>query len=387
MPSAFAQSMRSLAADRGRRSAIAIACAAAVLGAWTVWFVRADVTEYEVSESARVEVERAAHPIDAPTSGRIAVTRLVLGAEVHAGDVVVEIDSESERRRLAEEKTRLAMITPELEAVRRVLAAQEQSMASDRVATLTALDEARAREHEADISAKLAAELAQRSERLGDGGAIAEVEVLRAKTEADRRRAETDALALDVLRQKGDQATRESKLRATMEDLRRDETALETRRATTIASIATLEHEIELRFVRSPVDGRIGDVSTIEPGSYVKEGDKLASVVPPGELKVIGSFVPSSAIGRIKPGQPARVRLDSFPWTQYGTVAATVSQVGSEPRDGRIRVELLVVRDPPPRIPLEHGLPGVVEVAVEHVTPATMVLRAVGRFLARPGEG
>lgn len=375
--------MRALAADRGRRSLFAVGCVGALLVAWAAWFLRAEVTEYALSDDARVEVDRAAHSVDAPTAGRIKASRLVLGAEIHAGDVVVEIDSETERGRLAEETTRLAMITPELEAVRRVLAAQEQSLNSDRLATVTALDEARVREHEADIVAARAADEASRASRLRDGGAISEVELLRSKTEADRRRAETDALSLDVLRQRGDQRTRESQLRVSMEDLRRDETALESRRATTAATIATLEHEIERRTVRSPVDGRIGDVSTIEPGSYVKEGDKLGAIVPRGDLKIVARYLPSSALGRIKSGQRARVRLDSFPWTQYGTVDATVANVGNEPRNGRIRVELFVAREPPPRIPLEHGLTGVVEVAVDEVTPATLVLRAVGQALAR----
>ena len=48
----------------------------------------------------------------------------------------------------------------------------------------------------------------------------------------------------------------------------------------------------------------------------------------------------------------ARLRLDSFPWTQYGSLATTVSRVASEVRDGRVRVELTVASEPPARLPL-----------------------------------
>jgi hypothetical protein len=105
-------------------------------------------------------------------------------------------------------------------------------------------------------------------------------------------------------------------------------------------------------------------------------------VVPTGDVKVVADFLPASAIGRVRVGQHARVRLDGYPWIEYGTLAATVSGVGSELRGGRIRIELAVARDPSSPLPLEHGLPGVAEIEVERATPATLVSRAVGKMLA-----
>jgi hypothetical protein len=78
------------------------------------------------------------------------------------------------------------------------------------------------------------------------------------------------------------------------------------------------------------------------------------------------------------------MRLDGFPWAQYGMVAATVTRVGSEVHDGRVRVELWVHRDPGSQIPLQHGLPGTLEVEVERVSPARLMLRALGKLLGEP---
>ena len=90
-----------------------------------------------------------------------------------------------------------------------------------------------------------------------------------------------------------------------------------------------------------------------------------------------------AAIGRVRTGQPGRVRLLGFPWTEYGTLHATVSQVANEVRDGLVRVELAVDRLPP-SLPLSHALPGDVEVEVERVRPASLVLRTLGGWLTRP---
>ena len=78
------------------------------------------------------------------------------------------------------------------------------------------------------------------------------------------------------------------------------------------------------------------------------------------------------------------MRLDGFHWTQYGAIAATVASVASEVRDGRVRVELMIHPDSASPIPLQHGLPGTVEVEVDHVSPATLLLRLTGKLLARP---
>ena len=87
--------------------------------------------------------------------------------------------------------------------------------------------------------------------------------------------------------------------------------------------------------------------------------------------------------GRIQPGQMARLRLDSYPWLQYGTVPAMVTTVPRAPREGWLAVRLNITADPPSPIVLDYGMTGAVEVAVEEVSPAELLLRAAGRGLGR----
>ncbi len=110
------------------------------------------------------------------------------------------------------------------------------------------------------------------------------------------------------------------------------------------------------------------------------QGERLATVVPHGGLIIVADFTPASVLGRIRPGQSARLRLDGFPWAQYGSVPATVTRVAGEVRDGLVRVEFTPVLAAAPRLALQHGLPGSVEVGIEQVSPAQLVLRAAGRF-------
>jgi membrane fusion protein (multidrug efflux system) len=72
------------------------------------------------------------------------------------------------------------------------------------------------------------------------------------------------------------------------------------------------------------------------------------------------------------------VRLEGFPWTQYGSTLARVSHVSGEVRDGQVRVELALDAASNNAIPFQHGLPAEVDVEVERLTPLQMILRSVG---------
>jgi membrane fusion protein (multidrug efflux system) len=386
MATPFPRTLRSLAADGCRPQLAGLLVFTALLLAWLAWFVLAEVTVYEVSDEARLEADIAAHPIDAPALGRIVATRLLLGREVQAGEVLVELDADAQRFQLEEEGSRLAGLGPQLEALGAEAAAEERSLAQERQASLAALEEARAKSREAEALARIAEQERERAQSLHAAGNLAELDLLRSKAESERRRAAAESLGLAVERLGREQRTRDSDRMARIESLRREATRLEGLKATTAATVDRLKNEIERRRIRAPVSGRIGEVAELRVGSVVDEAQRLAAIVPPGELRVVAEFLPPAALGRIRPGQKARLRLEGFPWAQYGSLAATVSSVGSEIRGGRVRVELAVHPDPASAIPLQHGLPGAVEVNVERLPPASLVLRAAGRLVAGPGS-
>lgn len=380
----FSRSIQSFAGDGFRGSLAGLLLGTALLSCWGAWAFLARVTVYVVTDKARLEVDRAVHPVAAPLAGRVVATRLVLGQEVQAGDVLVELEADAPRLQLDEERTRLAALGPQLAALRQELAAEEEARRDERQAGRIALDKARAQHQEAVVGLRLSEAEAERMARLHAKNYIAEMDLLRARAEEQKRRAVADALRLEVSRLEQDQRTQDSDRKARLERLRREATRLEGQMATTTATIERLAHDIEQRRIRAPVAGQLAEVANIGIGAMVREGDRLGAVIPPGGFRVVADFLPPTALGRIHPGQPARLRLESFPWAQYGSLTATVGRVASEVRDGRVRVELHIHPDPRSPIPLQHGLPGSVEVEVARVAPVTLVLRAIGQQLSAP---
>jgi multidrug resistance efflux pump len=129
--------------------------------------------------------------------------------------------------------------------------------------------------------------------------------------------------------------------------------------------------------VAASAAGQLGTLANLPIGALVHPGDELAALVPPESPKIVADFLASAVIGRVFAGQPARLRLNHS--TENSSLAATVVRVSSPAADGHVQVELELHPNHDGRIALQHGLSGTVEVEVEQVTPATLVLRASGR--------
>lgn len=339
---------------------MALAVVAPVLIAWGAWSLMGRVTVYEVTEQARLETSSAAHPVAALVGGRVAETHLAIGREVRRGDVLVVIDSEAERLALREHQVRRDGLLARLEALRREIEVEHEGLAARHESLADAVEEARARSAEAVA-------------RIGLARQQGEVEAGHAAARAADRATRRVAL---------DRTVEELDRRAHLAKLEGDAVALRGDVANEEATIRRLEHDLVLRTVRAPVSGRVGEVSDgFRVGSVLRPAERLGAIVPPGAPRAVALF-PASAVGRLRPGQPARLRLEGYAWTQYGTIPATVADAANEPSGGRIRVELTLTAGVPTRIPLGHGLPGSAEVAIERVSPAVLVLRAAGQAMA-----
>ncbi len=386
MPAVFPRTVRSIETDGYRRSGLVLAIALSLAGAWTAWFLLARIAVIEVAETARLEVDQAAHGIEAAVGGRITSAHLALGQDVKEGDVLVELDAEPLRLARDQEKAKSDAFAPQIAALEQEIAADQRALEDQRRLTQARIDEADARRREAETAAELADTESKRAARLFAESLASEADAQRAKADAEQKRAVADGARLAASRIEAEQRAGETERRARIAGLRADLAQLEGQRAMSAAAVQQLEYEVERRQIRAPIAGRLGEVAPVRAGGVVKEGDRLGAVIPYGQVRIVAEFAPAAAIGRIRAGQSARMRPEGFPWTQYGVLQATVRRVATEPRSGRIRVELDVQPRADSAIPMQHGLPGTLEIEVERASPSSLVFRAAGRRLAAPAR-
>lgn len=381
MANSFYRVRQSLRADSGIRSGAGLLIALTLGAAWVVWAWQARITRYELSDSARLELDGAAYPVQANAAGELVGSSLVLGKEVQAGDVLAELDDNDQRLSLQQERTHLASLEPQLMALRAQMHSEGEGRTDEHKVLGLSVDAARAQYDEAQAQAKLAESEADRARRLRADGIVSEADTQRALTDAETKRAAADSFRLILSRLGPEQAVRERDRDVRQKQILGDIAKVEADAETSSATIRRLEYEIGQRLIRAPVSGRLGECATLRPGVHITQGQQLGVILPKGKLQAIAEFQPADALGKVHPGQRATVRLEGFPWAQFGTVPATVTRVAGDIRDGKVKVELAVNAAANPRIPLQHGLPGSVEVEIERISPMALVLRSAGQVL------
>lgn len=102
--------------------------------------------------------------------------------------------------------------------------------------------------------------------------------------------------------------------------------------------LAELENQISetsltLKYqrIKAPVSGTVFDLKPTAPG-YVVSGnvpEPVLKIVPNDQL-VARIFITNKDIGFIKKGQKVQVRIDAFPYNEFGDVSGSIAKVGSD---------------------------------------------------------
>jgi multidrug resistance efflux pump len=387
----FFRTIHELEADSPRNSIWAIALVALALGAWFAWLSLARVAVYRSTDRARV-IGGTGYEADASAAGRVLEIHMRLGQKVAKGERLVTLDSIAEQRELEEERTRQAVLAPQLAEISKEIDTDTEGLRAAQQTSAFALSQARIEWSGAEKTWQIADNIYKRYQAAKD--VVPQIALLKAEAEADADRARADNQRVEMARLARDASAQTNDRTARIEELKQEGRRLEGDRRTAAAEAQRLQYEIDKHRILAPTDGRIAAISPIRVGAFVHEGDRLAVVVPATTLRAVAEFSPSLALGLIKPGQPAWLHLNGFPWTQYGSVLATVASVASEPtlvntagepEDERIRVELRINPHSAPLIPIEYGLPGSAEIEVERISPARLIMRAAGQLISKPG--
>jgi len=95
------------------------------------------------------------------------------------------------------------------------------------------------------------------------------------------------------------------------------------------AQVQTAKINMSDTLLRASISGRIGD-RAVRVGQFVQPGTRLMSVVPVKDIYLVANFK-ETQIGRMRSGQPAKVKVDALPGGKLDAVVDSFSPgTGSE---------------------------------------------------------
>lgn len=82
--------------------------------------------------------------------------------------------------------------------------------------------------------------------------------------------------------------------------------------------------------ITAPVDGTVSQLGIHTIGGVIQAAQPLMTIVPKDSTLVIEAQVENRDIGFLKKGQPVKVKLDAFPFTDYGMIDATLDDISAD---------------------------------------------------------
>lgn len=186
---------------------------------------------------------------------------------------------------------------------------------------------------------------------LAEAGAIAKIQLLKQQQEVETAQADTDALIQEQSRLTSAIGAGRSKIQ-NIETLNRKELltqiAQNNQRIAEIDSqltkamvenknrIAEIDSQIDsaeltLRYeeIKAPANGTVFDLQAHSPGYVTNNSQPILKIVP-DEARIAKVFITNRDIGFVKQGMDVDVRIDSFPFSEYGDIKGKLVWIGSD---------------------------------------------------------
>ena len=143
--------------------------------------------------------------------------------------------------------------------------------------------------------------------------------------------------------------------------------------------------------VRSPVKGMISALEVDNAGEVVPAGGTVAEVVPENTALRLSVLVPQHKAGLIKTGMTTKVKLDAFPFQEYGVISGKVVNISPDAKSSQetgsgyqVEIELdkdYVMHQGEP-VKLHLGQTGTAEIVVRRRRIIDLILDPIRRLSA-----
>jgi HlyD family secretion protein len=100
--------------------------------------------------------------------------------------------------------------------------------------------------------------------------------------------------------------------------------------ADTQTSLLAAKTRVRNNYLKAPVDGIILSLNLQNSGEVLQAGQTVAEIAPHGVPLVLSAVLPNSKAGFVKSGMPVHVKLDAYPYQDFGVVPGKVANLSAD---------------------------------------------------------
>jgi multidrug resistance efflux pump len=151
------------------------------------------------------------------------------------------------------------------------------------------------------------------------------------------------------------------------------------------AAIATWENKYTLQ---APFDGIVSFSKIWNENQTVAEGDLVMTVIPVNQGPIIGKVrLPMDGAGKVQEGQQVVIKLDNYPYLEFGMLKGYVKSIAAVPNESGYLVKVSLpdslCTNAGKIIPFKQEMQGNVEIITEHMTLLTRIMNPIRSVVRR----
>ena len=244
----------------------------------------------------------AERPVKAPFAGVIKDIVAKEGQKVYAGDTLLRFDADVSRKRKETLETQIKLERKRFEEESRAVEARKRGV----VERLNGIN--RSLNTESSIYTNIIP--------LAEIGAMQLTELLRQRNKVEQLESEAQVVKADL-------EEVEAQLNKLKQESLREISELE-------RQMVEVEDTITKEKLSAPIAGIVYGMIPSSAGYAASAGETLVKVVPGGEIEA-KIYITNQDVGFMKPGMKAQIRVDAFPYTQFGSITGSLKSVGTLP--------------------------------------------------------
>ncbi|MEY2983570.1 MAG: hypothetical protein RLZZ568_187 [Cyanobacteriota bacterium] len=95
-------------------------------------------------------------------------------------------------------------------------------------------------------------------------------------------------------------------------------------------ALISAKKKLQNKYLKAPISGTVLTLNLKNKGEVVEPGQTVAEIAPDGVPLVVSAMLPNQEAGFVKPGMPVQVKLDAYPYQDYGVVSGQVMTISAD---------------------------------------------------------
>lgn len=168
--------------------------------------------------------------------------------------------------------------------------------------------------------------------------------------EVQQTLAEAARLQAELIQKQAEGRRTQIEAQQQIQQLEVDTTQLKAKIADTQNLLTTAKTKLKQRFLKAPIDGVVSSLNVRNTGEVVQPGQTVAELAPQNAPLVVSAMLPNREAGFVKTGMSVQVKLDAYPYQDYGVVSGKVTSVSPDAKPDQqvgpvYRVEVALERN------------------------------------------